>query len=122
MMKAIITHQAINREYYTNERCHIIEVSNTPDDPAVSIARARVEPGVTTAWHQLKGTVERYSIISGQGLVEVGDLAPQTVNAGDVVLIPEMCCQRITNIGTDDLIFLAICSPRFEEANYLALE
>lgn len=121
-MKATINIQDILHEYYTDERCHIIEVSNTPDDPAVSIARARVEPGITTAWHQLKGTVERYSIMSGQGLVEIGDLAPQAVNAGDVVIIPEMCRQRITNIGKEDLIFLAICSPRFEEANYLALE
>jgi mannose-6-phosphate isomerase-like protein (cupin superfamily) len=88
-------------------------LSNTPDDPDVSIVRARVEPGVTTRWHRLKGTYERYFIISGMGLVEVGKQPPQEVTAGDIVLIPPMCRQRITNIGKDDLIFLAICSPRF---------
>jgi len=36
-------------EYYTRERCHILELSNVADDPAVSIARARVEAGITTA-------------------------------------------------------------------------
>jgi hypothetical protein len=29
-----------------------------------------------------------------------------------------MCPQRITNIGKDDLIFLAICSPRFSPDVY----
>jgi mannose-6-phosphate isomerase-like protein (cupin superfamily) len=121
-MKALIKPQDMSSEFYTEERCHIIEVSNDGDDPAVSIARARIEPGVTTAWHRLKDTVERYSIVSGTGAVEVGDLPKQTVTAGDVVIIPAMVRQRIGNIGEDDLILLAICSPRFEVENYESLE
>ena len=54
--------------------------------------------------------------------MEVGDLEPQELNAGDVVLIPAMCRQRITNIGQEDLIFLAICTPRFSAAVYEDLE
>jgi hypothetical protein len=42
-------------EFYTAERCHIIEIMNQPGIE-FSIARARVEPGVTTAFHLLKGT------------------------------------------------------------------
>ena len=49
-------------EYYTVERCYINELSNTAGDPDVSIARARVAPGVTTRWHRLRGTAERYVI------------------------------------------------------------
>jgi len=100
-------------EFFTSEQCHIQEIGNHPDDPAVSVARARVEPGVTTRWHRLRGTVERYCIVSGQGRVEIGDWAPTLVGPGDYVLIPAGVRQRITNCGTDDLIFLAICSPRF---------
>jgi len=88
-------------------------MSNTPDYPDASIARARVGPGVTTRWHRLRGAVERYYIVNGRGRVEVGKLPPQEVNASDIVLIPPMCCQRITNIGPEDLVFLAICTPRF---------
>ncbi len=33
-----------------------------------------------------------------------------------------MCSQRITNIGPDDLIFLAICTPRFSNDVYEDLE
>ena len=117
-MREIIKQQNIKKEFYTPEKCYITELSNTPDDPDVSIAWARVEPGVTTRWHRLKGTSERYFIISGRGLAEVGKMPPRQVTAGDVVLIPPMCCQRITNIGTDDLIFIAICSPRFSQDVY----
>jgi hypothetical protein len=49
-----------SREYYFDEGCHILEMSNSPDDPEVSIARARVEPGVTTRLHRLTKTTERY--------------------------------------------------------------
>ena len=91
-------------------------------DPSLSIARARLEPGRTTRWHRLIETVERYVIVSGSGRVEVGDLDAQTVSPGDVVLIPPMCRQRIHNPGPEDLVFLAVCSPRFTPAAYEDIE
>lgn len=121
-MKEQIKKQNIKNEFYTDERCYVTELSNTPDDPDVSIARARVEPGVTTRWHRLKETAERYFIISGRGLAEIGHLPPQELVAGDIVLIPPMCRQRITNTGKEDLIFLAICSPRFMPDIYEDIE
>jgi mannose-6-phosphate isomerase-like protein (cupin superfamily) len=105
-------------EFYTSERCYIIELSNSPDDPEASIARARVAPRVTTRWHRLAGVTERYVIIEGKGRVEVGNLPPQEVGPGDAVLIPPSCPQRITNLGQGDLIFLAICTPRFMQEAY----
>jgi oxalate decarboxylase/phosphoglucose isomerase-like protein (cupin superfamily) len=33
-----------------------------------------------------------------------------------------MCRQRITNTGVDDLVFLAICSPRFSQDVYEDVE
>lgn len=109
-------------EYYSAERCHILELSNTPEDAEASIARARVAPEVTTRWHRLLGTTERYVILEGNGRVEVGDRAAQDVSAGDVVIIPPLCPQRITNTGQVDLIFLAICTPRFRPAVYEDIE
>lgn len=103
----------LSTEYYMDERCYIVEVLNDAADPALSIARARVLPGVTTRWHCVHGTVERYVIQSGHGSMEVGDLPPQDVAPGDVVLIPPGVRQRISNTGSEDLIFLAICTPRF---------
>jgi len=43
------------------------------------------------------------------------------VGAGDVVRIPANTPQRITNTGATDLIFYAICSPRFQAKCYQAL-
>jgi mannose-6-phosphate isomerase-like protein (cupin superfamily) len=100
-------------EFYTPEGCFINELSNTDADPEASIARARVEPGKTTRWHRITGRTERYVILSGEGKVEVGNLPPQRVGTGDVVLIPPDCRQRITNTGSMDLFFLAVCTPRF---------
>ena len=110
------------REVFIPEGCYITELSNTKDDPEVSIARARVEPGETTRWHRLRGTTERYLILEGNGRVEVGNKPAQEVAAGDVVLIPPLCPQRITNIGQDDLIFLAVCTPRFVNEVYEDIE
>ena len=105
-------------EFYTPEGCYINELSNIDADPDASIARARVRPGVTTRWHRLVGTTERYVLLSGAGTVEVGELPAQGVGPGDVVLIPPGCRQRITCVGNDDLVFLAICTPRFHPGAY----
>lgn len=121
-MKENIQFKSDKEETYISEKCYITELSNNCNDPDVSIAQARVEPGVTTQWHRLKNITERYCIISGIGLVEVGDLAPQAVFAGDVVTIPAMCRQRISNNGTQQLIFLAICTPRFVSEEYENIE
>jgi len=121
-MKETIKHQNLSTEFYTLEKCYITELSNTPDDPDVSIAQAKVKPGVTTRWHRLMGTVERYYILHGKGSVEIGKLSPKEVKPGDIVLIPQMCRQRITNIGSEDLIFLVICTPRFSSDVYKDIE
>ena len=108
-------------EYYFEEGCHIVELANTAADEAVSIARARVEPGQTTRWHALAETIERYVILAGEGRVEIGELPPRQVAHLDVVQIPAGVRQRITNTGKSDLVFLAICSPRFKREDYQKL-
>jgi len=109
-------------EFYTDERCHILELSNSVADDALSIARARVAPHVTTALHRLEGTIERYVILEGQGMVEIAGGVPERVAAGDVVVIPAGVSQRITNSGDSDLVFLALCTPRFRPQRYVDLE
>lgn len=117
-------------EYWFHEGCYITEWSNSEADPACSIARARVEPGRTTAWHWLRDTTERYAILSGQGVLEMGlpgqhpchASVQELVGPGAVVLIPADVPQRIRNTGTEDLIFLAVCTPRFRSEVYAAEE
>jgi mannose-6-phosphate isomerase-like protein (cupin superfamily) len=90
----------------------------TPADAAVSIARARMEPGVTTRLHRLKGVTERCVILEGTGCAEVAGAPPLEVGAGDVVMVPPGASQRIRNVGACDLVFLAVCTPRFAREAY----
>ena len=113
---------AVAEEYFFEEGCYITELSNSDDDAAVSIARARLASGEATRWHMLRDTGERYVLLEGRGLVEVGDMQPQEVVPGDVVLIPPLTRQRITSVGQEDLIFLAICSPPFTSGVYIDIE
>ena len=121
MKPRVIRHSEI-QEYFTKERCFVRELAGDQADPGLSIALARVEAGVTTAWHALKGTSERYLVISGRGTMEAGDLPPTEVLSGDLVLIPPDTPQRITCDGPEDLVFACICRPPFEPHVYLDLE
>lgn len=121
-MKAAVITADPQSEYYTPEQCYITELSCPPRDEEMSIARARVEPGVTTLLHRLDGIDERLFIVAGTGRVEVGDLPPADVSPQDVVLIPRGTSQRITNTGEDDLVFVCVCTPPFEPGCYEDLE
>ncbi|MGH8428450.1 MAG: cupin domain-containing protein [Gammaproteobacteria bacterium] len=112
----------ITEYYFEAEGCWISEWWNAPEDEAVSIARARVEPGVTTHWHRLRGIAERYTILEGKGRAEVSDAQPRDVGPGEVVAIAPNVPQRITNTGPGDLVFLAICTPRFRPDAYESVE
>ena len=107
-------------EYYFEERCFIKELLNQPNLPGLSIARARVAPGVTTVLHALTGT-EIYYLLEGTGRVRLGDTV-SAVGPGDLVRIAPGTPQCITNTGDSDLLFLAICTPRFEVADYRVVE
>lgn len=107
-------------EFATEERCAITELLNDPACPDVSLALARVAPGVTTRLHAVTGTVERYVVLSGEGLVEVGGETAR-VAPGDRVLIPAGVPQRIAATGPAALEFHCVCTPRFRQSNYVDL-
>lgn len=102
------------KEVLTPERCFIHETWGvSTGDRKVSIARARVEPGVTTKGHHLEGVQEIYIITKGTGKVIVGELEPVEVTEGDTVMIPAGVSQCIENTGKTDLVFYCVCTPCF---------
>jgi mannose-6-phosphate isomerase-like protein (cupin superfamily) len=118
-MKPKIVRATSLTEYLTPERCFIFENCGiSTGDKKVSIARARVEPGVSTKVHHLDRVQEIYLITQGKGKVQIGDLEPSEVTEGDVVIIPPGALQKITNNGNSDLIFYCICTPAFTENCY----
>jgi mannose-6-phosphate isomerase-like protein (cupin superfamily) len=107
------------KEYLTPERCFIYENCGiSTENLNVSIARARVEPGVSTKTHHLIGVQEIYLITQGQGKVNIESIDPANVKEGDTVIIPAGKKQRITNTGKTDLIFYCICTPAFTQDCY----
>jgi mannose-6-phosphate isomerase-like protein (cupin superfamily) len=108
-------------EAWTRERCFVTELVNDDAWPEFSLARCRVEPGVTTELHVLS-VHEVYVIQSGRGLMRVGNEAPFDVAAGDSVTIPQQTRQCITNTGAEDLVFLCVCAPRYIEEYYKSAE
>jgi oxalate decarboxylase/phosphoglucose isomerase-like protein (cupin superfamily) len=122
MINPIIINNDESDEYFFEEGCYILELSNSDKDPNISIARARLKPNTQTKLHKLNKTIERYIILQGEGEVILGNSPTnsltQQVSPNDVVIIPENHPQAISNIGDTDLIFLAICTPRFSEKNY----
>jgi mannose-6-phosphate isomerase-like protein (cupin superfamily) len=110
-----------SNEFYTEERCHILELLNDPKiNDQLSIARARVSPGVTSALHSLDG-LELYYILEGKGIVEI-DGVKSPIGPGQIAYIKKDQTQRITNVGEQDLVFLCICQPRFKPQSYKSLE
>ncbi len=118
----IVHHADPAAEFPTRERCHILELLNRPETPDLSVARCRVEPGVTTELHALTGTAEIYVLLEGTGLMEDGAGTWQPVGPMDCVEIRAGAPQRIRNTGAGDLLFLALCRPRFEPPAYEPLE
>lgn len=106
-------------ETLTLERCHIFENCGiSTGERQVSIARARVEPGIATKAHHLVGVQEIYIITEGEGVVHVGNIEPAEVGKGDVVIIPPGTSQKIANTGKTDLVFYCICTPAFTQESY----
>jgi len=75
-----------------------------------------VKPGVKRP----EGSKEYFT--PEQCYVEAAGLPPQDVGSGDVVLIPPSARQRIASLGGEDLVFLAICTPRFRPEAYEDLD
>lgn len=108
-------------EVWTSERCFISEIINDDAWPAFSLARCRVEPGVTTELHALS-VLEFYVIERGSGRMRLGDDSPFDIGPGDSVTIPRDTPQCVTNAGDVDLVFLCLCTPRFLQHCYTSLE
>jgi len=60
-------------------------------------------------------------IQSGEGIATIGDQPPFAVKANDVIVIPADMPQKIKCTSDEDLVFLALCTPRFTPECYVAL-
>jgi len=86
-----------------------------------SVAHVVIPPGKSSRLHLHPEAEESYYMICGQARF-VLDGESTIIGPGQTVLIPPNKSHQITNIGSEDLEFLAICVPAWEPANSIYLD
>ena len=79
-----------------------------------SIAHAVLKAGESSLVHKLKTSIEIYYILEGKGIMHI-DSESEEVQQGQVVYIPANSKQYIKNTGSNELKFLAIVYPMWQE-------
>ena len=79
-----------------------------------SIAHAVLKAGESSLVHKLKTSIEIYYILEGKGIMYIDDESEE-VQPGQVVYIPANSRQYIENTGDEELKFLAIVYPMWQE-------
>ena len=87
----------------------------------VSVARAVVEPGQSTHRHYHTDSDEVYYILSGEGVVTVGEKA-EAVAAGDCLFIPAGQVHAARCESESPLSILCLCSPPYTHARTVRVD
>lgn len=86
-----------------------------------SVAHIIIPPGKSSRLHYHPEAEESYYILRGRAKMALDDES-MIIEPGQIVLIPPKKNHQITNIGAEDLEFLAICAPAWEPNNSVYLD
>ncbi|MFW5714081.1 MAG: cupin domain-containing protein [Brevefilum sp.] len=86
-----------------------------------SLARVTIAPGKCSLPHYHKGSEESYLILSGTADLEV-DSHKFNLSPGEAVLIEPFEVHQISNPGSEDLVFLAVCVPAWRPDDSFEVE
>ncbi|MGH1336748.1 MAG: cupin domain-containing protein [Aureispira sp.] len=104
-------------EFVAGDHTRLRELMHpTQDNVAIgySLAHASVASGNASLPHRLIGS-ESYYILQGQGRMHI-EATTFEVQKGSVFLVPPNALQHIENTGTEDLVFLCIVEPYWQES------
>lgn len=98
--------------------CELFHPKNYPDlvSSRYSVAHARLGRGSASLSHTLISSTEVYYILQGTGRMHIGE-EEALVRPGQLVYIPPGKVQYIENCGSDELEFLAIVDPSWQETD-----
>ena len=77
-----------------------------------SLAEEMLPPGCTVTPHYHREIEEIYYVVSGRGVMTVGDEISE-VNAGDAVYVPRGRRHTLQNIGSEPIKLILVCGPAF---------
>ncbi|WP_094228483.1 cupin domain-containing protein [Methanolobus psychrotolerans] len=119
----IITSCKKVESYITKDGSSIRELMHplVHGNSAQSLAEARVPMGSSTLLHRHKITEEIYHILSGCGLLTLGEESV-FVEEGDSVCIHPGTSHNIKNTGEKELRILCCCSPAYSHDDTEILE
>jgi mannose-6-phosphate isomerase-like protein (cupin superfamily) len=110
-------------EIIAGDDTHLREILH-PEKEAVSLryslAHAKLSAGSASALHQLRSS-EVYYILKGRGRMEI-DGESREVKPGDMVYIPPEARQRIAALDEEDIEFLCIVDPPWQEEDEVILD
>ena len=86
-----------------------------------SLAEATVLVGGRTIAHYHRTTEELYYIVSGTGLMRVGE-EERGVRRGDCVVIPPGAEHKLSNTGAEPLVLLCCCAPAYSDEDTVLTE
>ena len=119
--------EIVNRDeveaFITKDSSEIREIL-TPRNSSIkhqSLAEARLLPGQSTDEHYHIQTEEIYYILSGKGRMTIDGEERDVKKHDGIAIFPE-ARHKITNTGTEDLIFLCCCAPAYEHDDTVMTE
>jgi mannose-6-phosphate isomerase-like protein (cupin superfamily) len=77
-----------------------------------SLAEEMLPPGCAVALHHHREIEEIYYVVSGRGLMTVGD-ETREVDAGDAVYVPRNHRHSLRNTGSEPIKLILVCGPAF---------
>lgn len=84
----------------------------TSDVTQCSLAEEMLPPGCAVTPHHHREIEEIYYVVSGHGLMTVGD-ETRDVYAGDAVFVPRGHRHSLRNIGAEAIRLILVCGPAF---------
>lgn len=103
-------------EFIAGDHTRLRELMHPKQDKVAinySLAHASVTPGKASLPHRLISS-ESYYILQGQGQMHIEDTV-FPVQKDSVFLVPPNALQHIENTGDEDLVFLCIVEPYWQE-------
>lgn len=91
------------------------------DNRNQSFAEATIEPGQITALHKHLLSEEIYHIVSGNGVMRLGEDILE-VDVGDTICIAPGTVHSIHNQSDDDMKIFCCCSPAYQDEDTVLVE